>query len=89
MLIMGGLFASNAHAEPGVSFSHIPYLWALGAVISLLLSWLVLSVLSFAGKLKSSKKKWLLGVLLFVLFLLSIGPLVVVFGSIIVTGRTM
>ena len=68
---------------------HIPYLWALGIVVSGLLSWFSVFVLVRMGFLKSNLKLWLARVILLVFFLITVAATIVAFGSMLITGRTM
>jgi hypothetical protein len=89
MLLTMLMITGNAQAEPGVSLSHIPYLWGLSAVISVLLCWAIVMVAGRYGYLKTPLKRWSLAFGLFVIFMVFISPVIVVIGSILITGRTM
>lgn len=88
-LASGTLITASAHAEPGVSLAHIPFLWALGTAVAALLSLLVVYILTRLGLLQSPSKRWITSIILFVVFIITIVPIVTVIGSILITGRTM
>lgn len=83
------IMAENVHAEPGASMSHIPYLWGLDVVFSVLLSWVTVKVIGRFGYLKTPLKRWVLAFILFAVFVIFSSPIIVGLGSILVTGRTM
>ena len=89
ILASGLLFAASVYAEPGASMSHIPYLWVLGVAVAFLLSWLVVYVLVRLGLQGTPLKRWIVRIILLVFFLVTVAPLIVAFGSILITGRTM
>ena len=70
-------------AEPRASGSHIPVLWGICAVGAL-----AIGALPHFLKLKRLNP-WLVSVVLVILFLLFVAPVIMIFGSIVATGRTM
>ena len=82
-------YTATAYAEPAPSMGHLPFLWMLGIGLSLLLSLLVTYLLGRFGLVRSKTRQWIAGVILALVFMVWIVPLVTVFGSILITGRTM
>ena len=76
-------------AEPGASLSHLPYLWTISALVSGLLSWVVVYYIGRAGKLQTTVGKRIMLLVFFVVFLMFLSPLIVALGSIMISGRTM
>lgn len=78
-----------AYAEPRPGGAHLPFLWLIaiaGAVACGALPWLL------RKRAQSTRPLWvfwLLSLALGILFLATIGSLIVGLGSIIITGRTM
>lgn len=83
------IFPTLAHAEPSPSMGHLPFLWLLGIGLSSLLSLLVMYLLGRFGMVRSKTRQWVAGVILALVFMVWIVPLITVFGSILITGRTM
>jgi hypothetical protein len=83
------LYTASAYAEPAPSMGHLPFLWLLGIGLSLLLSLLLTYLLGRFGLVRSKTGRWIAGVVLALIFMVWIVPLVTVFGSILITGRTM
>jgi hypothetical protein len=78
-----------AYAEPGVSGSHMPFLLLI-----------VITGTAFSAYLPFFLKKrgninlegwvlWVVSIVLGLVFLVIIGPIIIAFGSILMTGRTM
>jgi hypothetical protein len=83
------LSSGVAYAEPGVSTAHVPWLW-FGAVIGALLVGMLPLVIGKAVKTPGIPRVyWVASVVLALLFLLFAGPIIVILGSILITGRTM
>jgi hypothetical protein len=78
-----------ACAEPGVSTRHVPFLWGFAAVLATLVAVLPFVVARGGLFFQTAAKKWAWSIALFVLFMVFAAPIIVVFGSIVITGRTM
>jgi hypothetical protein len=78
-----------AKAEPSVSGAHLPVLWLASMAVSGVLTWLILRPLRGSRMLRTSVRQWLCAGLLFVVLMLLLSPFLIVFGSILITGRTM
>lgn len=78
-----------AYAEPSVSLGHLPILWCIVVLSTAFVGALPVLAKKYA-KLKASwRVVGLCSIVLSVLWLVFAGPLIVVFGSIMITGRTM
>ena len=88
-LLSGLLLTTIGHAEPGISNSFQPYVWAFAVFLSFFLSWLVVYLLVRFGRLESTLKRWLTGIILLIIFLITVTPYVAILGSIMIAGRTM
>lgn len=83
------LTPASATAEPGVSLGHIPLLWAIALALSAVAAWLIARLIAKLADVKSTRYRWGVAVILFLVFAIFLAPLFVVLGSILVTGRTM
>ena len=88
-LITGMSTVMDVYAEPGVSHSHLPFLWVLAAGVAGLLTWVVFKFVGRSPRLKTPLKKWGLVIILMLVFLVFVSPIIVALGSIMITGRTM
>ncbi len=80
---------NTAYAEPRVSQSHMPILWSITIIGAVLCA----SIPFLFRKLITPRCPrwilWLASLLLAILFLVFIGSNILVFGAILITGRTM
>ena len=76
-------------AEPGVSQAHVPYLLAFAIGISAVIAFVIIKATSGNKLLNTTLRRWGLGIILLVLFSVFLVPLIMIFGSILITGRTM
>lgn len=88
-LVSGLMFARHVYAEPSVSSSVHILAWVPAISLSFLLSWLVVQLLLKWGFLKSPLKKRIAGIILLIIFLMTVAPIVAVLASIMISGRTM
>lgn len=89
LMFLATLMPLSATAEPGVSHGHIPWLWGGNILLALLIGWLIWVVSGKRGFLQQPKNRWLAVIIIVALYLIFVAPLVVIFGSILITGRTM
>lgn len=92
LIASGAVFLSAsgvAYAESGASTSHMPVLWAM-VVGGAMLSATVPHVLKrFANLAWPVWGYWVASIVLALAFLILAGPIIIVLGSILMTGRTM
>ena len=83
------LAPSISLAEPGVSQAHIPYLLAFASGISAVFAVVIIKATSGNKLLNTPLRRWGLGIILLVFFSAFLVPLIMIFGGILITGRTM
>lgn len=83
------LIPAVGYGEPGVGMGHIPVLWGILLITAGGLALIPALLKKFGGVTMSRKMFWLFTLLPPLLFLLFVGPVFVVLGSILITGRTM
>ncbi|NUM53618.1 MAG: hypothetical protein HUU46_08245 [Candidatus Hydrogenedentes bacterium] len=87
--VVFGLAAACARAEPSVSGSHLPIVWTIAILGAVAMAALPPAIKKYA---KLRAPRWAIvtaSVLLVVLWSLFVAPLIIVLGSILLTGRTM
>ena len=88
--VVPGLIApAIALAEPGVSHAHVPYLWALATGLSAGLAFGIIKVIRSSKLLRTPLRRWGLGIVLFAASMMFLVPIILIFGGILITGRTM
>lgn len=88
-IIVASIIPAIAMAEPGVSHAHVPYLWALATGVAAGIAFGIVKVTSKTRLMRTPLRRWVIGVLLFAGFMIFLVPLILVFGGILITGRTM
>lgn len=78
-----------AFAEPGVSTSHLPVLRAIVAGGAILCAVAPHALKRFANLDWPAWGYWVASIVLALAFLVFAGPIIIVLGSILMTGRTM
>lgn len=87
--LIWALFPDVARAEPSPSMSHIPFLWLCVFVVAFLVASVPLLVRKFIRPRGPGWAYWVAAALMWLLFLIFMGPIIVGLGSIVITGRTM
>jgi len=83
------LIPTLAGAEPGVSHAHVPFLWALATGVAAGIAFGIIKLTSKTKMMRTPLRRWIIGLLLFVGFMIFLIPFFLVFGGILITGRTM
>lgn len=83
------LLPGAAMAEPAVSGGYIPLLWVFALALSAGVAWLIAAGIARLAGIRDRRYRWTVAVVLFLTFAIFLAPFIVVFGSILVTGRTM
>ena len=83
------LYPAQILAEPSISQSHIPLLWLCVIIGGVVCGAIPHLFCRYIGRSISKRTIWIVSVVAALLFLVFVGPLMIVFGSILATGRTM
>ena len=87
--LIGLLAPVTALAEPGLSSGHVPFLLAIAGFISAGLAFGAVKGSGKANLLRTPLRRWGFGAVLFAVFMFFLVPVILVFGGILITGRTM
>lgn len=78
-----------ALAEPGADGAHIPLLWVFALLLCGGVAWMLGKWIAKLAEVRNPRYRWSITVIFVVTFALLIAPFIVIFGAILVTGRTM
>lgn len=88
-VVVATLYALPAYAEPGGSSAHIPFLFAVVGLMALAAGAIPIV---FRKQLQLPGPAWVpyaAGIVIAIVVAFFVGPMVIIFGSIVITGRTM